>query len=262
MLRFIQDRIGCGLLDARIQFVFSNRAYGEAEGSDKFFKLVESYALPLVTCSSASFRRSRRSAAGSRVPWAKLRPEFDRLILESLKDYRPDICVLAGYMLIVGGEMCRRYPLLNLHPALPDGPIGTWQEVIWELIGQRAGRTGAMIHLATEEVDRGPVLSYCTAPITGPGFDQAWKAMDGLDLGEVKAAQGEEFPLFQQIRQAEYNREPYLILETLRAVADGRIVIHDGQGFDAGGTSLAAESPHGLCLDGEIDRARAADGVS
>ena len=37
LLRFVQERIDRGLLDARIQFVFSNRDRGQALGSDRFF---------------------------------------------------------------------------------------------------------------------------------------------------------------------------------------------------------------------------------
>ena len=259
LLSFVQDRIGRGLLDARIQFVFSNRDRGQAQGSDEFFKLVDSYNLPLVTRSSARYRRSRSSSG---LSWAKLRPEYDRLVIEDLKDFQPDICVLAGYMLICDGEMCRRFPLLNLHPALPDGPIGTWQNVVWELIRNHASRTGAMIHLATEELDRGPVVSYCTAAINGPAFEEAWQGLEGFDLEAVQATQGEELPLFQQIRQAEYRREPYLILETLRAVAEGRVVVRDGQVLDQRGDPLAARVPPGLCLDPEIDRALTSDGLS
>ena len=258
LLRFVQDRIERNLLDARIQFVFSNRAPGEVEGSDEFFRLANSYGIPLATRSSADFRRSRRSSG---LSWARLRPEFDRLVLDALADYEPDICVFAGYMLIVSGEMCRRYSCLNLHPALPDGPIGTWQEVIWTLIRDRASRTGAMIHLATEEVDRGPVVSYCTASITGPDFDPAWRDLTGQDLESLRATQGEDLPLFQQIRQAEYRREPYLLFETLRAVAEGKVFIRDGQPLNAAGQPLASTVPPGLCLDSEIDREMAADGV-
>ena len=270
LLRFVQDRIERNLLDARIGFVFSNRAPGEAEGSDEFFRLVNAYGIPLTTCSSAEFRRSRRSSGDgsggrsggrSRIPWAELRPGYDRLVLDALADYQPDICVLAGYMLITGGEMCRRYSMLNLHPALPDGPIGTWQEVIWTLIRERASRTGAMTHLATEEVDRGPVVSYCTAAITGPDFNPAWQDLDGRDLDTVRAARGEDFPLFQQIRRAEYLREPYLLFETLRAVAEGRVVVGEGQALNAAGQPPAATNPPGICLDAEIDRAMATDGV-
>jgi phosphoribosylglycinamide formyltransferase 1 len=257
LLRFVQDRILAGKLDARIQFVFSNRAPGEAEGSDRFFELVRGYGLPRYTLSSTEFRRSRGG------PFSRHREEYDSRVMELLRDCRPDICVLAGYMLIAGGALCRRYPLLNLHPALPDGPIGTWQEVIWQLIQQRAPQTGAMMHLATEEVDRGPRVSYCTAPITGGEFDAHWRELErlgGPSVEELKATQGEEFPLFQLIRQAEYRREPYLLLETLQAVAQGRVLIQDGLVRDAAGRPLSDAAPGGLCLDQEIDRSMAEDG--
>ena len=258
LLRFIQERIERGLLDARIAFVFSNRDPGQAQGSDEFFKLVESYNLPLVTRSSARYRRSRSSSG---LSWTELRPEYDRLVLEDLKEFHPDICVLAGYMLIAGGEMCRRYPLLNLHPALPDGPIGTWQSVTWELIERRATRTGAMIHLATEDLDRGPVVSYCTAPITGPEFDRGWLALEDQDLDEIRSSQGEEFDLFKRIREAEFRKEPFLIVETLRAVSEGKVMVENGQVRNREGMSLSSMVPPGLCLDHEIDEAMAADGL-
>ena len=258
LLRFVQDRIDRGLLDARIRFVFSNREPGQAEGSDEFFKIVSGYDLPLVTRSSARFRRARSEAG---LTWEQLRSEYDSLVMADLQDYRPDICVLAGYLLICGGELCRRYPMLNLHPALPDGPIGTWQNVIWELIERRAPQTGAMIHLATEELDRGPVVSYCTVPIAGPDFEPGWQDLAGQDVADVRANRGEELPLFQQIRQAGYRKEPYLIFETLRVVADGRVTVRDGMVLDQRGNPAATDAPNGLCLDDEIDRAMAADGL-
>ncbi|MBM3941975.1 MAG: hypothetical protein FJ316_03445 [SAR202 cluster bacterium] len=253
LLRFIQERIQQRKLDAEIQFVFSNRQPGEAEGSDRFFQQVRQYGLPLLNLSSAEFRRARGR------PFSRLREEYDQHAMALLRDYRPDLCVLAGYMLIVGPALCRTYPLLNLHPALPDGPTGTWQEVIWKLIEQRAFRTGAMMHLATEDVDRGPVISYCTAPIVGKEFDPHWEALDSLELAQVKAAQGEAFPLFQLIRQAEYRREPYLLMETLRVIAQGKINVRNGQAWDWSGRLLYATMPFGMCLDPEIDQAMRED---
>jgi phosphoribosylglycinamide formyltransferase-1 len=255
LLRFVQDHILQEKLDARIQFVFSNRAPGEAEGSDRFFQLVHDYGLPLFTLSSAEFRRSRKGS------FAQYREEYDARVIDLLHGCQPDICVLAGYMLIAGRAMCRKYSLLNLHPALPDGPIGTWQEVIWELIEHRAAHTGAMMHLATEEVDRGPAVSYCTVPIVGNDFEPDWRALEGEDLGQIKADQGEDYPLFQKIRQAEYRREPYLVFETLRALADGKLHIRSGQVLDALGQPIAAETPGGICLDCEVDEAMAQDGI-
>ena len=255
LLRFVQDRILDDKIDARIQFVFSNREPGEAEGSDRFFAQVDNYGLPLVNLSSAAFRRARSG------PFAKHRDEYDRQAMGLLSPFSPDICVLAGYMLIVGGAMCRAYPLLNLHPALPDGPIGTWQEVVWRLIDTRAERTGAMIHLATEDVDRGPVVSHCTVPISGGAFAPHWQDLQDGDLPQVRSQQGEDFPLFQLIRQAEYQREPYLLFETLCAVAEGRVTLAGGHVLDRDGQPLQSNQPAGLCLDPEIDRAMAADGI-
>ena len=255
LLRMAQDQIARGQLDAQISFVFSNRAPGEHEGSDEFFRVVESYGLPLVTLSSAQFRRAR----GGR--FAARRNEYDGQVMELLGRYQPDVCVLAGYMLILGGEMCRRYPFLNLHPALPDGPIGTWQDVTWELIETRASRTGAMVHLATEQVDRGPVISYCTVSIEGGGFSPLWTALGEDGAAKAKAEQGEQHPLFREIRRAQYRREPYLLLETLRAVAGGKVSpVGGGRVLDEAGQDLAATAPHGLCLDAEVERAMEEDG--
>ena len=115
LLSFVQDRLARREIDARIQFVFSNREEGEVEGSDEYLALVDGYGLPLVTLSSMRFRRAREEAFSS------FRAEYDQLVADRLAGFQPDVCVLAGYMLILGDEMCRRYPFLNLHPAMPDG---------------------------------------------------------------------------------------------------------------------------------------------
>ena len=239
--------------NARINFVFSNRGRGEAEGSDEFFRLVDSYGIPLVTHSSTEFRKQ----IGGR--FSDHREEFDQQVMDKLAGRDADVCVLAGYMLIVSGKMCRQYPLLNLHPALPDGPTGTWQEVVWELIETRASKTGAMVHLATEEVDRGPVVSYVTVPITGPGFDEHWQALEGQDLDVIKKTEGADFALFQAIRREQYRREPYLLFETLRVVSQGEVRVVDGQVLDASGAQLSRSMPQGLCLDHHIAEAMLED---
>ena len=57
LLNFVQTRLGETGANARINFVFSNRGRGEAEGSDEFFGLVDSYGIPLITHSSTEFRK-------------------------------------------------------------------------------------------------------------------------------------------------------------------------------------------------------------
>ena len=255
LLRFVHERLVSEGVDARVEFVFSNRALGEAEGSDEYFHLVREYGLPLITHSSAEFRRRR----GGR--FADHRAEFDAEALELLEGYRPDICVLAGYMLIASSSLCRAFPLLNLHPALPDGPIGTWQEVVWELIDQRAARTGAMTHLATEEVDRGPLVSYATVPLDTPQFETYWRELGDREAATMRAEQGEDYGLFRLIRAEQYAREPYLLLETLRAIGLGEVTLDVSMpGSEVTIEETAAHDPQsygGLCLDDRIEAAMA-----
>ena len=215
LLSTVYEAIRRGEIEAEIQFVFSNREPGEAEGSDRFIKLVHDLGLSLVCLSSRNFRRGWTGEANQQ------RSAYDREVMQRLKGVEPDICVLAGYMLIVSAEMCNRYTMINLHPAAPDGPEGTWQEVIWKLIDRRASHSGVKIHLVTEELDRGPSIAYCTYPITGDAFDFHWEAVKGRSIEDLKTEEDEELPLFKLIRQQGARRELPLIVETLKALADG-----------------------------------------
>ncbi len=244
LLNHVQGLIAASELDARIQFVFSNREPGEAEGSDRFLRQVRDHGIPLVYHSS---RRARRALGG---PISQNRREYDRHVMSRLDGFDPDVCVLAGYMLIVGPEMCRWHTMLNLHPAVPTGPIGTWQEVIWELIESRSNSTGAMVHLVTEEVDRGPMASYFSMRIKGAPFDAAWEELGGRSVAELKESPGEDLPLFRLIREEGYRREPHLLAATLDAVAGGRLHVRNGSVLDASGAPT-----DGLCLSEEVDRA-------
>ena len=243
LLRFIQERIQNGKIDAQIQVVFSNREPGEGEGSDRFFQQVQSYGLQLVQSSSRKFRNN----AGGK--FADHRMEYDREAMQLLSGFNPDVCVLAGYMLIVGAEMCHSYSMLNLHPALPTGPIGTWQEVIWNLIESRADKTGAMVHLVTENVDRGPVAGYFDIPVVGGDFDGCWKEVEGTSIADLKKMYGEDLALFRLIRQEEYRREPYLLAATLKALNEGKLNIHHGRILD-----IEGKPSEGLRLSDEIER--------
>jgi folate-dependent phosphoribosylglycinamide formyltransferase PurN len=221
LLKATLDAIDSGDLNARVEFVFCNRERGQAAGSDRFMAFVEERGIPLITLSSRRFRRERDNR-----PWVELREEFDSAILELIEKFNVDLTVNAGYMLIAP-LLCQWRLMINLHPALPDGPAGMWQDVIWELIGQRAAGTGAMVHVVTEEVDGGPRLSYCRFSLRGPHFDPLWDEVDGRAIAELKENPGEELPLFAEIRQMGLLRERPLTVETLKAIASGRIDLSD-----------------------------------
>jgi len=256
LLRAAIAAIEAGELDAEPAFVFCNRERGEYEATDGFLDLVEAHGITCLTLSSRAFRRKRggtRSRAGEPLPaW---RVEYDRAVEELIAPYAFDVGVLGGYMLIFTPEMAGRHPFFNLHPAEPGGPVGTWQEVVWELIERRAGRSGVMIHLATEELDRGPAVACCRFALRGPAFDPLWQEIDGRPVAELREAEGEELPLFRAIRRHGVAREPALVVATLRALAARRVRIEDGRVLDASGQALA----EGLDLSKEIDASVAAE---
>jgi folate-dependent phosphoribosylglycinamide formyltransferase PurN len=229
---------------AKIDFVFCSREPGDAEGSDTFIRLVESYRLPLVCLSSKRFK----TGAGVYLSPA-WRLEYDREAMKRLKGYNPDLCVLAGYMLIVGPEMCQRYKMVNLHPAAPGGPKGTWQEVIWKLIEGKATETGVMMHLVTPELDEGPPVTYSKFSIRGRLFDKHWKEIERIPLKEIKAKQGENNPLFKLIRQEGLERELPLVITTVKAFSEGRVRIENGKIVNSKG-----EIVKGYSLTKEIDK--------
>jgi phosphoribosylglycinamide formyltransferase-1 len=140
--------------------------------------------------------------------------------------------------------------MLNLHPALLGGPVGTWQYVIWKIIEEKAREAGAYIHLATEDLDRGPVLTYYSFPLRGNAFDPLWSEIEGRSVEDLKATEGEELPLFQLIRQEGIKRERTLLLETLKAFAKGDIRVEGRRPLDAQGNLTG-----GLCINEAIERA-------
>jgi len=240
LLKAVQDSIKSGELEAEIAFVFCSRDYGETEATDVFLKMVEDYHIPLITFSYQKYKHESVSiSTGRKETLPSWRLGYDREIMSRLHSFQPDLCVLAGYMLIVGKEMCRKYDMLNLHPAAPGGPAGTWQEVIWQLIKTEAKETGAMMHLVTPELDKGPVVTYGTFPIRGNPFDKYWHEIEEFSFDRIKREQGEENLLFKAIRRYGVVRELPLITATIKAFSQGKVrVTPDKQVIDAGGNRL------------------------
>jgi phosphoribosylglycinamide formyltransferase-1 len=221
-----------GGLPVELAYVFCNREPGEDEQTDQLFALIHGRGVPLVTLSSAAFRRR----AGGKVvrkgePLPRWRLDYDDTVLKLVEPYGAALGVLAGYMLIFGARACDRLTLLNLHPAAPGGPIGIWQDVIWHLIAERAARSGITIFRAIPEVDAGPPVAFCTYSLRGPGIDPLWADVEGQAVEQLKSAPGEDLPLFKEIRRRGAAREPILIVETLRAVAE-RGLPAPGQALD------------------------------
>lgn len=226
LLRTVQESIISGDLDAEMEFVYCSRERGETEATDAYLDMVENYGIPLVSFSYQKYKASRDMPNPDPAkPMPQWRLDYDREVMQRLEPFSPDLCVLAGFMLITGPEMCARYTIINLHPAAPDGPAGTWQQVIWELIEKRIDTQGVKMHVAIPELDAGPTATYCTFPLRGGDFDRYWDEIRGKTIEQIKSEQGEENPLFKTIRKHGYVRELPLILETVKSFSRGLVKI-------------------------------------
>lgn len=244
LLTTMKEGIDKGEVNAEIAFVFCNRERGLSDETDQFLDLVESYRIPLICFSSLTFREQLDT--GLLPNWRIL---YDREVMKRLQGYSVDLSVLAGYMLVVGPEMCTNYTMVNLHPAAPGGPKGTWREVIWELIKKRAAITGVMMHLATPELDEGPPVTYCTFRLRGNPFDEHWRALETEGIEALKAREGSEIGLFKLIREHGLKREFPLIVATAKAFSEGRVRVESGTIVDNTGNTIP-----GYDLTEEIDR--------
>ena len=252
LLKAVHDSIESGEINAEVAFVFCSRERGETEATDIFLQMVEDYHIPLISLSYRKFKAERgiTAVAEQHEKLPSWRLDYDREVIARLKEFQPDLCVLAGYMLIVGPEMCQKYDMLNLHPAAPSGPAGTWQEVIWQLIDAKARETGAMMHLVTPELDKGPVVTYGTFSIRRELFNKHWEEIKGQSLEQIKKEEGENNPLFKLIRQHGMVRELPLVISTIKAFSQGKVKITpDKQVVDAEGKPI-----HGYNLTDEINK--------
>ncbi len=250
LLKAAQDAIESRELNAEIEFVFCSREHGETEPTDQYLDMVKDYDIPLISFSYQKYRAMRGlpnpDPSEPLPPW---RIDYDREVIKRLVEFHPDLVMLAGFMLITTPLMCAKYKIINLHPAAPGGPAGTWQRVIWKLIESKADIQGVKMHVAIPELDMGSTATYCLFPIRGKAFDEYWEEIRGKTVEQIKAEQGVENRLFKTIRAHGEVRELPLTVATLKVFSEGKIKItKDRQVVDATGNVIK-----GYDLTKEID---------
>ncbi|KAL1736517.1 formyl transferase [Schizophyllum commune] len=98
------------------------------------------------------------------------RDDYDAAVADIVRDARPDLVVLAGWMHVLGTHFLDRLqdvPVINLHPALPGAFEGTHAiERAYEAFQKgEVDKAGVMVHRVIREVDRGEPLVVKEVPI-------------------------------------------------------------------------------------------------
>ncbi len=93
------------------------------------------------------------------------RREYDRVILQKLKEYRIDWVVLAGYMRLVSSILIEpfRNRIINIHPSLLPSFPGLHAHRQALEYGVRI--SGCTIHLVDEKMDHGPIIAQAAVPV-------------------------------------------------------------------------------------------------
>ncbi len=234
LFRSIFEACATGFIKGTMAFVFCNREVGESAATDRYLAQVKQAGIPTAQFSSKQFKPDeRREARGDPRLMKRWRIDYDRAGPGPVLDeYRPDLVVLAGYMLILGDEMCRKWRMINLHPALPWGPKGAWEDVVWELIRKDDRETGAMIHLVTEDLDRGPPISYYGVSLES--LQSMWtdwhRRLGNEQLDEIRKTEYRTNELFRAIRERQLPGEVPLLLLTLKYISEGIIEMVEEEG--------------------------------
>ena len=142
-LQAIIDGVGNGSIqNTRIAGVISNNAGAYA------LKRAEAANIPAFCVSPKSFER---------------RDEFNRAFLERLGELKPDLIVLAGFLVILPPEMIQTYRdrIINIHPSLIPSFCGTGYyglKVHREALKRGVKVTGDTVHYVDEGTDTGKII--------------------------------------------------------------------------------------------------------
>jgi phosphoribosylglycinamide formyltransferase-1 len=239
LLKTVHDDLKASTARATIEWIFCHREIGDGPENEEsrerrlFFRLADELRIPVKTLSHVRFMPELRkkglaespSAAEASANLEQWRNLFGEEVVKAVSHHPVDVVVMAGYMLIIGDPELQHLNLVNIHPALPWGPRGTWQEVIHQLIAEDAHEQGIMVHLVTKTLDRGPVISYCRFPIRGEGWEHFWEQWRHDISPDTSREERERHPLFRKIREIGEVRELPLLSRAIRELAFGHIQI-------------------------------------
>lgn len=91
------------------------------------------------------------------------REEYNRVLLETVQKFEPDLVVLAGCLVVIPEIMVDAFPnrIINIHPALIPSFCGTGYyglKVHEGVLARGVKVTGATVHFVDKGTDTGPII--------------------------------------------------------------------------------------------------------
>ena len=91
------------------------------------------------------------------------RGSFNQALLKAVDEVKPDLIVLAGFLVAIPPEMIRKYPdrIIHIHPSLIPSfcGVGYYGLHVHEKVLDRGVKiTGATVHFVDEGMDSGPII--------------------------------------------------------------------------------------------------------
>jgi len=95
----------------------------------------------------------------------RLEPAVEAELVETLRDAKVELVVLAGFMRLLKEQMLSAFPrrIINIHPSLlPKFPgLEAWKQAL--AAGEKV--TGVTVHFVDEQIDHGDVIAQREVPV-------------------------------------------------------------------------------------------------
>ena len=131
-------------------------------------KITDTEIVRVISNNPGAYALERAAAAGIEGVCVSPREFSDReqfydAFLEKVEEARPDLIVLAGFLVVIPGKLIQKYQnrILNIHPSLIPSFCGTgyYGLKVHEKVLERGVKvTGATVHFVDEGTDTGPIV--------------------------------------------------------------------------------------------------------
>lgn len=93
------------------------------------------------------------------------KPEYEKAILQELRQNEIEWIILAGFMRIIGETLIRAYEgkMVNIHPSLL--PAFPGKDAIGQALNAKVNITGVTIHYVDQGMDTGPIIAQQSVTI-------------------------------------------------------------------------------------------------